>query len=130
MGITLNLSIIFIAAIVSFSVHADEKSKDSLPMTQSYSQKNLLKNWALSACLATIAKDEQSKKDASITASAYMEFGHQPIEIYHKIGELVEQYAARKYSGSVPSEYNTMKCIDLFHSKELDEMTSRYSKMK
>ena len=94
-------------------------------MTAKYDQKTLLKNWALSVCLAQVAKDEKTAEDAGITASAYLEFGHQGIEAYEELRKLVSKFKNLKYDGSVKSEYNTMKCIDLFHSKDLDQLTSK-----
>lgn len=101
-----------------------------LPQTSKYSQKTLLKNWALSICLAQVAQDERTAKDAGSTASAYLEFGHQDLAVYDEIRTLVAKYAALKYSGSIPSDFNTMKCIDLFHSKELDRLTARAARAR
>jgi hypothetical protein len=95
-----------------------------------YSQKTLLKNWALSRCLWQVYADGKAKEDANATASAYLEIGHQPIEAYDALSALVTQYANRKYASSVGSDLNTMKCIDLFHSKELDTLMSRLVKTK
>lgn len=95
-----------------------------------YSQKTLLKNWALSRCLSQAYPDGPSKEDASATASAYLEFGKQPIEVYEELSTIVDKFARRTYGGSVKSDFNTMKCIDLFHSQELDRLASKYSKTK
>lgn len=92
-------------------------------------QKILMKNWALSICFARIAQDEQTKKDAGLTARAYLENSQQDVEDFEKIGKLVDEYIALNYGGSVKSEYNTMKCIDLFHSKKLDQLTTTLVKM-
>lgn len=97
-------------------------------MTAKYDQKTLLKNWTLSVCLAQVAQDDRTADDAGITASAYMEFGHQGLEAYDELRKLVTKYKNLKYGGSVTSEYNTMKCIDLFHSKELDRLASKLVK--
>ena len=95
-----------------------------------YSQKTLLKNWALSRCLAQTSNDGPSKNDANATASAYLEFGKQPIEVYDELSKVVDKYVKRTYGGSVKSDFNTMKCIDLFHSKELERLASKFSKTK
>jgi hypothetical protein len=88
-------------------------------------QMTLMKDWALSICFARIAKDEQTKKDAGLTARAYLENSQQGVEDFDQIGKLVDEYVALKYAGSVDSDYNTMKCIDLFHSKKLNRLTSK-----
>ncbi|MBS0352086.1 MAG: hypothetical protein JSR33_13080 [Proteobacteria bacterium] len=94
-------------------------------MIEKYSQKTLLKNWALSVCLAEISKDASERADANATASAYLEFGHQPIEAYDQLRNLTIQFTRRQYRGSIKSDFNTMKCIDLSHSKELDDLATK-----
>lgn len=110
------------------TVRKTDPARDGSPMTASYSQKDLLKNWALSTCLATVATDPALRADANATASAYMEFGHQAPEAYAALRELAESYAARRYSGSVEGRFDTMKCIDLFHSRELNSLVARLAK--
>lgn len=110
------------------TVRKTDPARDGAPMTASYSQKDLLKNWALSTCLATVATDPALRADANATASAYMEFGHQAPEAYAALRELAESYAARRYSGSVEGRFDTMKCIDLFHSRELNSLVARLAK--
>lgn len=119
----------FVVLAIANQVHA-QQAKEQYPenMTEKYSQKTLLKNWALSVCLAKISKDPEAKNDANATASAYLEFGHQRIESYDALRNLAERYATRRYGGSIKSEFNTMKCIDLFHSKELDDLARRYTR--
>ncbi|CAG0943522.1 hypothetical protein BROC_02323 [Candidatus Brocadiaceae bacterium] len=94
---------------------------------QSYTQKQLLKNWILSRCLAKAYPSEQAKQDAEISASAYLEYGKASIEAYEKGDKLVDKFLSRKYSGSIKSTYNTMKCIDLFLSKEVEKLVHKYS---
>ena len=102
--------------------------KPTVAATASYSQKTLLKNWAVSVCLAKVAKTPEAKEDANAAASAYMEFGKQPIEAYEPLRELADSYSKRVYGGAVQSEFNTMKCLDLMHSKELETLATRLSK--
>lgn len=118
------------ALILSLALpaHLSAQARQLTPMTQSYSQKDLLKNWTFSVCLAMIAKDDATKADANATASGYMEFGRQGIEAYDELRKLAEKYASLSYSGSIPSEFNTMKCIDLFHSGELDRLVAKLTK--
>lgn len=91
-------------------------------------QKNLMKDWALSICFARITQDAQTKKDAGATARAYLENSRQSVEEFAEIGQLIDRYIALKYEGSDESSYNTMKCIDLFHSKELDKLSEKFVK--
>ena len=104
------------------------EGKMAAPATASYSQKTLLKNWAFSVCLAKVAKTQEAKEDANAAAGAYMEFGKQPVEAYEPLRELADSYSKRVYGGAAQSEFNTMKCIDLMHSKELEALAARLSK--
>ncbi len=97
---------------------------------RTYSQKTLLKNWALSRCLAEVNADGPAKDDANATAGAYLEFGRQSIEVYGELSKLVNKYVKLTYAGSVESSFNTMKCIDLFHSRELDRLASELAKKR
>ena len=122
----MNRLIVISGTVVLALAQAQAQSGDA----SQYSQKTLLKNWALSRCLGQVYADPKTKEDANATASAYLEFGRQPVEAYDALSELVNKYANQKYTGSVKSEFNTMKCIDLFHSRELEELTGRLSKGK
>lgn len=95
-----------------------------------YPQKTLLKNWALSRCLAQVHEDAGTRADAQATAAAYLEFGRQPIEAYEAIGKLVDAFAARRYGSVSGSDLRTMKCIDLFHSPELEAVSARWARSK
>ncbi|MGC4096853.1 MAG: T6SS amidase immunity protein Tai4 family protein [Nitrospira sp.] len=120
-------SLVGIATLVPLTLVQAATSPFEDPATATYSQKTLLKNWALSVCLAKVAKNAELKEDANATASAYMEFGKQPIEAYDALHDLADRYAHRKYSGAVQSEFNTMKCIDLLHSKELEALAGKWA---
>ncbi len=83
----------------------------------------IFKNWVLSRCIAKAYSADATKRDAEISASAYLEYGFSSIEMYEKGEMLVDEYLARNYSGSIDGKYNTMKCIDLFHSQALDALS-------
>ncbi|TVO57764.1 T6SS amidase immunity protein Tai4 family protein [Denitromonas halophila] len=117
-----------VLAALALPACATDTSSEAMPQTARYSQRELLKNWALSACLATIAKSPADRDDANATASAYLEFGNQPIEAYETLGKLAKQYAGRTYSGSIASKFNTMKCIDLYHSEALESLVETWVK--
>lgn len=123
-----------LAPILSFA------SSESTPVTKStegaskqvgdYSQQELLKNWALAACLGETLKSKEDRDDVSASASAYMEFGEQPIEAYEALRKIAHKYASLKYGGSIKSEFNLMKCIDLFHSTDLEKITKKLATPK
>lgn len=86
-----------------------------------------LKHWALCKCLAMAFPDTPAGDDAAKTAAAYLEFGTAPIESYEDLKILAGDYLKRTYSGSVPSSYNTRKCIDLYESSELEQLAGKIS---
>lgn len=98
-------------------------AQDSL--ISKYTQATLLENWALSHCLALVYKDDTVRKDAEASASAYLEYGKQPIEFYHQIDVILNKYINSEYGGSISSEFNTMKCIDFIHGVELKKLIDR-----
>lgn len=53
------------------------------------------------------------------------EYGKQSVEIYHEIDEIAKKYSGLKYNGSISSDFNTMKCIDFIHDRELNELIKR-----
>lgn len=104
-------------------------AQSQAPSVETYSQAVLFKNWALSPCIGKAFASDESKSDANNTASAYLEFGKASAEFYEAADKLVDGYLARSYSGSVPGKFNTMKCIDLLHSKELDKLAERAARI-
>jgi hypothetical protein len=82
-------------------------------------QEQPLKNWALSRCLAKANPNEHGGDDAARSAAAYLEMSQVGVEVYEKLDGLVDTFLKRTYTGSVKSDYNTMKCIDLYQSKDL-----------
>lgn len=89
-----------------------------------YSPQLIFKNWALSGCLSHALHSE----DAERAAAAYVEFGTTPIEGYAEGSKLIEKFLKKDYVAKEGGTLHTMKCIDLFHSKELDVLTRKYTK--
>lgn len=91
-------------------------------------EEKALKNWALSYCLANTLEPGPAKQDALNTAAAYLEAGNQPIEAYENATQLIKLYLAKNYTGITPGAFNTMKCIDLYQSAELDKLARDFTK--
>ncbi|SMC18529.1 Type VI secretion system (T6SS), amidase immunity protein [Andreprevotia lacus DSM 23236] len=99
--------------------------------TDKYTQREMLKNWALSVCIAMSWDKKGVDKvadDAGGTASGYFEYSNAPDAAFDEVRKLASKYAHLEYGGSIPGEFNTMKCIDLFHSDELDRVVKKYVK--
>jgi Type VI secretion system (T6SS), amidase immunity protein len=50
-----------------------------------------------------------------------------PLRRMKKGERLVGQYLQRRYTGVGKGQFNTMKCIDLFHGKEVTELVRKYA---
>jgi type VI secretion system (T6SS) amidase immunity protein Tai4 len=90
--------------------------------TRTDTQAAILKKWTLARCLSHSAEQTPTGDDAAKTAAAYLEMGNVGVDVYERLDALAERYLTRTYSGSVKSPYDTMKCIDLFESDELDRL--------
>ncbi len=132
-----------IGVITGGAVHATDAAKPAgqmqsltqLPPQALKSHDNqikLFKYWALARCGATLSKQAGSaalEEDWSNTAAAYLEYSTVPLEANEAAQALVEKFLkTTTRSGSTGGSYESMKCIDLFNSKELDALASQYIK--
>jgi hypothetical protein len=93
-----------------------------------YSPIQYLKNFALSTCIADGYRSEEVAKDSSAAAGGYLELGRLPIEAYEAAASLGKQFLARDYQSASGEKLTLMKCIDFFHSKELDRLARKYGR--
>lgn len=93
-----------------------------------YSPREFFKNYALSSCIADAYDADQIKLDASSAAAGYLELGEGPLEAFTEATILGREFLRRTYQGKKETSYNMLKCIDLFHSAELDSLADRYFK--
>jgi hypothetical protein len=100
---------------------------DDDPGRVHYSPVQYLKNFALSACIAEGYSDGEVKKDANAAAGGYLELGHFAFEAYEEAAALGKTFLAKQYRGKHGEKLTLMKCIDLFHSPELDRLAKKYS---
>lgn len=85
-------------------------------------QKEVYKSWVLSRCLSKGLTDSVSQQDALNSASAYLEQSLLPVESLTNAEPLINKFLAKDYQGSITGSFNTKKCIDLFYSKELEDV--------
>ena len=93
-----------------------------------YSPIQYLKNFALSTCIADGYKSDEVVKDSTAAAGGYLELGSLPFEAYEEATLLGKKFLAKEYQSISGAKLTLMKCIDLFHSKELDQLAKKYSK--
>jgi hypothetical protein len=93
-----------------------------------YSPVQYLKNFALSVCLADGYASGEAEKDSLAVASGYSELGDLPFEAYEEAESLARTFLAKEYKSVSGQRLILMKCVDLFHSRELDQIAKKYSK--
>jgi hypothetical protein len=94
---------------------------------QVYTQAQYFKNYALTACLGDGlgAISEKVKIETADVEGAYLELGSFYIESYQEAVELGRTFLAKKYKNKHWKKLTIMKCIDFFHSDELEQLTQR-----
>lgn len=96
--------------------------------TRSYAQN--YKDMALAFCIAkAYAISPSANADAMATTGGLNEWTHYDVDAStSQLEKLIDNYLARNYL-SIQGEkvkLNLLKCIDLYHSKELAALTKRY----
>lgn len=89
------------------------------------------KDRALAACIATAYKGSPAGKDAEITKSAFLEWTYYDDDKGNPaVDQLVAEYLRRDYSNPVEgyagAKFDLLKCLDMYHSRELDEQVRKY----
>lgn len=103
---------LFILAL--FSMQAKAKTE--------YSPEQYIKNYALSVCLAKGYDSKDVKEDASAAARGYLEFGDYSLEAHTAVNNLADNFLAKKYSSQSGASMILAKCIDFYHSEELNKL--------
>ncbi len=118
----ISLGFLSCAFMLSADVYALEQHTEA---RHTYSASQYLKNYALSVCLGTSFNDKEIKRDMADGAQGYIELGSFPIEIYEEAFQLSKKFVAKKYEGKNGEKLSGMKCIDFFHSKELEQLAKK-----
>ncbi len=95
-----------------------------------YTPAEYLKNYALSTCLAYGFSSKEVKEEAAAAARGYTEFGDLPLEAYTEAALTGKKFLDKKYIGQYGEKLTVMKCIDYYHSKELEMIIKKYSASK
>ncbi len=117
------LSLLLLLSAMCPSAACADKSLEKL-----YTPIQHLKNFALSSCLYGGYADAEIKRDALASLRGYKEFGSLSIDAYNAAAKLSDQFLAKNYVGEGGEKLTVMKCIDLFHSKELEQLAQKYNK--
>ena len=92
-----------------------------------YSPIQYLKNYALSSCIADGYQSKEVLNDAVAAANGYKELGSLDIDAYNETAVLGREFLARNYMSQSGEKLVLMKCIDFYHSKELDRLARKYA---
>lgn len=111
-------------ALVSSACYGDGIEK------KHYTPIQYLKNYALSSCIADGYQSEDVVNDASAGANGYKELGSLDIDAYNEAAVLGRKYLSKEYLSQSGEKLILMKCIDFYHSKELDRLARKYAKKK
>lgn len=95
-----------------------------------YTPAQYFKNYALSTCIADGYQSEQVEKDAAAAARGYLELGDFPLEAHTEATQLGRKFLAKDYPSMSGEKLVLMKCIDFYHSKELDQLARKYAGKK
>ncbi|WP_175882020.1 type VI secretion system amidase immunity protein Tai4 [Burkholderia sp. BCC0044] len=120
-----------ILALAAQSGHATDATSSPQAGARTYAQN--YKDMVLAECIATAYRNEPSAAmDAGSSASALMDWTDFDLERNPDAGKsLVNRFLARDYRNPiVESEikgvrFDFLKCLDLYHSRELDDQVKR-----
>ena len=91
-----------------------------------YSPVEYFKNYALSTCLSQGYKAEEVSKDSAAAARGYLELGGFPLEAHTAATSLGREFLKKPYESMSGESLTLMKCIDFYHSKELEQLVRKY----
>ncbi len=90
------------------------------------------KDMVLASCIARAYKsDTPAGKDASSSASVFIDWTLYDVEKSSAaIDSIIERYLARDYGNPLVeyrgTEFNLLKCLDMYHSKELSDQVRHF----
>jgi hypothetical protein len=120
--------LIVLSALATPQIAAPRLEAAGAPRRVDYTAVQYLKNFALSACITEGYRAEEVKQDGSAAAGGYLELGSLPMAAYEKAAALGKAFLARDYRGKHGETLTLMKCIDLFNSKELEQLARKYGR--
>jgi hypothetical protein len=125
-------SVVLLMAFSSLFAQAEDKPINS-PQAGSRSYLQNYKDMVLAECVATAYKnDSNAAVDAGSSVSALRDWSYYDFEqSIDKVTPLIKRYLARDYKNPlVESEikniqFNFLKCLDLYHSDDLEKLAKK-----
>lgn len=89
------------------------------------------KDRALAACISEAYKGSPAGEDADLTQSVFLDWTYYDDEKGDPaVDQLVEKYLRRDYSnpveGYASAKFDLLKCLDMYHSAELEKLVRKY----
>ena len=88
------------------------------------------KDRALAYCVAQAYPGSPAGQDATRTGGAFLDWTYYDPSANSAIDELIARYLRRDYStpveGYAGARFALLKCIDMYHSLDLDELVRQY----
>lgn len=88
------------------------------------------KDRALAYCVAQAYKNTPAEEDAQTTGAVFLDWTYYDLDANPEINALIDKYLGRDYSnpfeGYEKAKFNMLKCIDMYHSKELEQQVRKY----
>jgi len=117
MDVKVILSILLLLLTGCASAQADKPN---------YSGKEYFKNYALSTCIADGYQSQEIASDAAAAARGYLEFGDLSLEAHTEATLLGREYLKKEYKSKSGAALVLMKCIDFYHSDELEALYKKH----
>lgn len=126
-----------LALLISVTGMSATYARDVVPVSPQAGTRTFAQNYkdmVLAECIATAYRDEPAvAKDAGSSVSALRDWTNYDWEknTYDVVGRLVSQYLARDYHNPLVEpeikgvRFDLLKCLDLYHSTELDALVKR-----
>ena len=88
--------------------------------------KQHFKNYALCTCVADGFEAQEVISEAAAAARGYLELGSLPLEAHTEATKLGRQFLKKEYKSKYGAQLIIMKCLDYFHSDELERLYQKY----
>ncbi|WP_232427623.1 type VI secretion system amidase immunity protein Tai4 [Burkholderia ubonensis] len=130
MFLVAQMSVFRTAATIALCSALSAEADDSVMAVHRTNAENF-KDRALAACLSVAYQGSPAGQDADITKSAFLEWTYYDEDRGDRaVDQLVKRFLRRDYANSVEgyagAAFDLLKCLDLYHSPELDEQVRRY----
>lgn len=94
--------------------------------SKKYTPKEYFKNYALSTCIADGFDSKEVVSESAAAARGYLELGDYPLEAHTEATLLGREFLKKDYKSISGTKLTLMKCIDFYHSQELEDLSKKY----